>query len=170
MCATETSLGFSFVPLMRASIAREGRMPPHRPASCQSPAPPRQSTAVPAWRDRLRRMKKAERRSSVRASERGSVEAWKRRSVIGGYWHCHYVPQERNVVHGQAIFLQRTKGSAQANEATAVIAVVAVLLFARCPYRRAISQKCFENLAVRDVTQPATMPNSSRSDVDRVVN
>src|SRR5687767_5025193 len=46
-----TSLGFSRVPLIRASTVRDGSVPPHRAGSAQSPAPPCQFIVVPADED-----------------------------------------------------------------------------------------------------------------------
>src|SRR5438034_2303245 len=43
-----TWLGFSRVPLIRASAVRDGSVPPHMAASSQLPPPPFHSTVVPA--------------------------------------------------------------------------------------------------------------------------
>src|SRR5687767_6250130 len=43
-----TWLGFSFVPLIRASAVRDGSVPPHMAAFSQGPSPPFHSTVVPA--------------------------------------------------------------------------------------------------------------------------
>src|SRR5258708_26288544 len=43
-----TSLGLSFVPLIRASAVRDGSLPPHMAAFSQAPPPPFHSTVVPA--------------------------------------------------------------------------------------------------------------------------
>src|SRR5688572_4834023 len=41
-------LGFSRVPLIRASAVRDGSVPPHMAAFSQAPSPPFHSTVVPA--------------------------------------------------------------------------------------------------------------------------
>src|SRR5688572_8161452 len=46
--ARVTWLGFSFVPLIRASAVRDGSVPPHEAASSQFPLPPFHSSIVPA--------------------------------------------------------------------------------------------------------------------------
>src|SRR5262245_38545496 len=43
-----TWLGLSCVPLIRASVVRDGSVPPHRVGSSQLPLPPFQSAVVPA--------------------------------------------------------------------------------------------------------------------------
>src|SRR5688572_1572360 len=43
-----TWLGFSFVPLIRASAVRDGSVSPHMAAFSQAPSPPFHSTVVPA--------------------------------------------------------------------------------------------------------------------------
>src|SRR5688572_17985126 len=48
VCSRITSLGFSRVPLIRASAVREGSVPPHMAAFSQAPPPPFHSTVVPA--------------------------------------------------------------------------------------------------------------------------
>src|SRR5688572_22658051 len=48
VCARITWLGFSRVPLIRASAVRDGSVPPHIDASSQFPSPPFHSTVVPA--------------------------------------------------------------------------------------------------------------------------
>src|SRR5687767_11304398 len=48
VCARITWLGFSRVPLIRASVVRDGRVPPHMAAFSQAPPPPFHSAVVPA--------------------------------------------------------------------------------------------------------------------------
>src|SRR5437879_4755599 len=43
-----TSLGLSCVPLIRASVVRDGSVPPHIAAFSQAPPPPFHSAVVPA--------------------------------------------------------------------------------------------------------------------------
>src|SRR5262249_51800481 len=48
VCARSTALGFSCVPLIRASALRDGSVPSHEAASSHLPLPPFQSSVVPA--------------------------------------------------------------------------------------------------------------------------